>query len=145
MKKSAQEMGIYTLSKICPLAARKGQNCPSGRSPGRPANSHFYDRCASGRPPGRPDLNTESSCSLPVDRLVNRGQNQKAELSGGRPARSIGPPVQWSCTFVYIGRPNRSTDFYLGRPAGRPADNQVTIFKGLKLIFLSSIKSHKIT
>ena len=51
--KSAQEVGIYNLHKILPVAIWKSPDCPSGRPPGRPANGHFSDRCASGRPPGR--------------------------------------------------------------------------------------------
>ena len=36
------------------------------------------------------DLDTKSKSSLPVDRPVDRGQIQRAGLSGGRPGRSTG-------------------------------------------------------
>ena len=75
MKKPAQEMGIYALSKFCPLAARKGQNCPSGQPLGRSANGHFYDRRS-----GQSQRSTARStgpyrrvgCFQSADRVVDR-------------------------------------------------------------------------
>jgi len=54
MKKTTQEMGIYTLSNKLAVGCLECPGCPSGRLPGRSANGHFFDHCASGRPPGRP-------------------------------------------------------------------------------------------
>jgi len=48
--KSAKEGAIYNPPKICLLAARKGEKCPSIWPPCWPANGYFYDCCASGRP-----------------------------------------------------------------------------------------------
>jgi len=84
---------IYNLSKICPLAVWKRQNCPSGRPLGRPANGHFYDRWATGRPPDRPRLGYREQSSLPDGRPIDWGQIQRAELCGSRPGRSTGLPA----------------------------------------------------
>ena len=95
MKKPAQEMGIYTLSKICLLAVWKGQNCPSGRPLGRPANGHFYDCCASGGPPGRPGLGTEIRSSLPVNR-PGRPRSTSVDRQIAPVDRAVnGLPAKW--------------------------------------------------
>ena len=41
LMKSAKKGAIYNPPKNLPVGSRKGQNCPSGRPPGRPANGHF--------------------------------------------------------------------------------------------------------
>ena len=72
MWKPAQEMGIYTLSKICPLAAKKGQNAlPVDRSVNWrtvifmtvvPPVDRPVDRAkATGQSPGRPAPTREGS------------------------------------------------------------------------------------
>ena len=110
-------MGIYRPKTNLPIGSCKGQFCPSGRPPGRPANDQISDRCATGRPPGRPGLEPESNGSLagrPPGRPeldteqnslpVNQGHFQRAELSGRSTARSTGPPAQAACPVRSTGR-----------------------------------------
>ena len=106
--------GIYNPTKFLPIGSRQGQNCPSGGPPGRPANDHFYDRCAT----GRPGLDTESSCSLPVD----QGHFQIAELSRRSAARSTYPPAQ-AGVYVYARRSTGLIDRLLQRSTV-PVDRQ---------------------
>ena len=82
------------------------------------ANGRISDCCATGRPAGQPWPGYREQSSLPVD----RGHFQRAELSGGRPGRSIGPPAKQAvhvlCTSVDrpIDRPlARSTVRSTGR------------------------------
>ena len=92
---NSQRYGVFIApNEICPLAAGKGNFALPVDRP----NSHFYDHCASGRPPSRPGLDIESSSSLSVDRPVDWGHFQRAELSGRSTARSTGPPAQAACT-----------------------------------------------
>ena len=91
--KSAKEGAIYNPPKICPLAVRKEQKCPSGRPPGRPANGHFYDRCASSRPPGRPAPTREwGAFSQSTGRIGWLCARPRAH-------RSTGPPVDLAGIF----------------------------------------------
>ena len=121
---------FVTPQKFCPLAVGKGRFAlPVDRPVNRP-NGHFYDRCASGRPSGRPGLDTESSSSLPVDRPVDRGHFQRAELSG----RSTGPPAH-GCVHVCACQ---STDRSTG-----PVDRQTarSNFLGIKNLSFCLLKN----
>ena len=91
--KQLKRRHIYSHQKFCPLAVWKGQKCPSGRLPGRPANSHFYDRCASGRPAPTREWGAFSRSTT----------------------RSIGRLAGLCARPVHIGRPCRSTGFWSGR------------------------------
>ena len=132
---------IYIPSKSTRWQSGKGQNCPSGRSGGRPANGHIYDRWATGRPADRPETGNREQSSMSVDRTISREQ----KLSGGRPTRSTGLPTWATYTSVHVGRPDRSTDFCLGRPVRSTSRQPCLNFRDWKLIFLPLIKSHKIT
>ena len=90
---NSQGGAIYNPPKICPLAARKGQKCPSGRPPGRPANGHFYDRCASGRPAPTREWGAFS-------RSIARSTGRMAGLCA-RPVPIGRPPVQSGWDFGY--------------------------------------------
>ena len=108
--KNQLKNGVYIAPfQIWPLAAGKGIFALPVDRP----NGQISDRCAFGRPPGRPGLHTESSSSLPVDRPVDRGYFQVAELS----SRSTGPPAWLRAHSVHVGRPARSTDYWYGWPA----------------------------
>ena len=98
---NSQGGAIYNPPKICPLATRKGQKCPSGRPPGRPANGHFYDRCTSGRPPGRP---TKAIGRSPGD----RPPPVSGVLSVGRPRGRLAEFAGHVHVLVHIGRPTTS-------------------------------------
>ena len=95
--KQLKRRHIYSLSKICPLAVRKGQNCPSGGPPGRSANDHFYDRCASGRPGNR-----AKAIGRPPDRPAPTREWGAFSRSTARSTGRIGWPL---CT----SRAHRST------------------------------------
>ena len=77
-------------------------------------------------------LDTESRSSLPVNRPVGRGQIQRAELSGGRPGRSTGPPAKQGVHVLCT-----SVDHPVDRPIARltvqsTGRSQNSIFLGIK-------------
>ena len=85
---------------------------------GRPGRSieaptvRFLTVGASVDRPGRPWPGTESRSLCRSTDLVDRGfPESRSSL------RSTGPPARLACTSVHVGRPTRSTDFKLGRPA----------------------------
>ena len=103
MFKTAKESGIYSPKRNQPVGSWKGQNCPSGRSP------------------GRPELDTESRLSVRLTDPVDRGHFQRAELSG-RSTDPVDRPTSSSwraclCTSIdRTGRPTSATVDRSGRP-----------------------------
>ena len=86
-------------------------------------------------PPVDRSLDTESRHSLPVDRPVDRGLFQRAELSSGRPGWSTSPPAKQA---VHV----------LCTSVDRPVDQQkakTVFFRDQKFVIFPSIKSHKIS
>ena len=117
MKKPAQEMGIYTLSKICMLAVWKGQNCPSGRPPVDRPTVIFLTV----EPPVDRGLDTESRA---LCRLTARSTGTRSRKQSSLVVDWVGRPALQPIRPVHV-RAHRSTDFCLGRPSGRPTEGQV--------------------
>ena len=107
-----------------PLEANSAAWSAVGRPPGRPANGRFLTVVPAVDRPVDRGLDTERSSSLPVERPVDRGHFQRAELSGSRPGWSTGPPSKQA---VHVCA-RRSTDLWHGRPCDRPAEGQKQVF-----------------
>ena len=96
--------------KLAPKTSRWGQLSRNSycRLTDRPTVRFLTIVPSVNRPVDR-GLDIESRSSLPVDRPVNRGQIQRAELSGGRPSRLTGPPAK-QAVHVYAHRSTRLVD-----------------------------------
>ena len=98
--------------------------------------SNFWPLQPAGRPPGWPCLRLD----LPVDRPVDRGQIQRAKLSGRSTAQSTVPQAKWSCMFLYTSV-DRPIDRLLSLSTGRSTARRPGLkFWGLKLGLINSYK-----
>ena len=123
-RKQSKGTQIYRLSKYGRWRSTQQDSLPSVDYPvDRPTVKFLTVVPTVDRPVDR-GLKTESRSSLPVDRPVDRGLFQRAELSGGRPALQPNK-VMHICAHRSTAR---STDLWLDRPCGRPAEGQNTSF-----------------
>ena len=90
-------------SAVWTAGGRPSGRLANGQISDRWANDQISDRWANGRPAGagRPWPGYREQSSLPIDRPVDWGHFQRAELSGGRPGRSTGPPAKQGCARLY--------------------------------------------
>ena len=135
--------GVFIAPKgICLLAAGKGRIALPVDRPVDQPNGHISDRCASGRPTWSIETGYREQSSLPVDRHGRPGPfpESRALWTVHRP---VDRPTSHGCVHVLCMSVDRS-----GRPTSASVDRQTasTVILGFRnSVFLSSIKSHKIT
>ena len=143
LTKSSLKWGIYNPYKKLAVGCCQGQNWPSGRPAGRPANDQIFDRWAYRSPAQStgPESREQRLSGRSTARSIGAGRKSRtlcrstSRSSGafsreqssldGRPARSTGPPAQagvHACARRSTG-PSAMVD-----RSGRPAVSQSSLY-----------------